>query len=379
MGIAGRQLLRVAVVAALLLVPALRPAHALKFEVSGFASLTAGDVLNGTHAEVNGYHCPCYMASYEYAEFYQDDGWTLKPESLIGVQGNLEFNRQFVATAQLVYRGQTYKTTPDWLYLSYKINQQWTVQAGRKRLPLYYYSDYNYIGYAYPWVRPPVDVYGWEIYDYDGANVTYRNEFGDWSLEGQVYGGERSTKNNLYEEQIYNFDRTHESWLHIGGGFVNVSNQTFDFRWMFQYNLINETEYPPGAANAVRDVYHGEQYITGLAFNVDDRGFLLRSEANIFMRPGENNLQQYAPSYLVGAGYRYRDLVGMVTESWYYERRTQNDPTPQRNHTHIFSLRWDFLPSWAAKMEYDIFRDNSVDNAFYGNSQLLTLSINTVF
>lgn len=378
MSIATRSSLRLALVAALVLASLLRPALALKFELSGFASLTAGDVLNGTSATVNGYHCPCYLASYEYAEFYQDDGWTLKPESLLGVQGNLSFTKDVIATAQLVYRTQTYKTTPDWLYLTWKLNHQWTVQAGRKRLPLYYYSDYNYIGYSYPWVRPPVDVYGWEVYDYDGASVTYRNEIGDWSLDGQVYGGQRSTKNNLYEEQIYNFNRTHESWNNIAGGFVNLSDDTFDFRLMFQYNTINETEYPPGSS-PVRDLYHQPQYITGLAFNVDKNGFLLRSEANVFLRPGQENTQQYAPSYLAGVGYRYRNVVGMFTESWYYERRTDNDSTPQRNHTHILSLRWDFLPKWAAKAEYDIFRDNSVDNAFYGNSQLLTLSINTVF
>ena len=369
---------RWALVSAVLWVISAGPAAALKFEYSGFASLTAGDILNGTLANVNGYHCPCYLSNYEYAEFYQDDGWTLKPETLAGIQGNLSFTKDFVATAQLVYRTETYKTTPDWVYLTYKLDHQWTVQAGRKRLPLYYYSDYNYVGYAYPWVRPPVDVYGWEVYDYDGLSVSYRDELGDWSLDGQVYGGERSTKNNLYEEQIYNFDRTHESWFHIAGGFVNMSNDIFDIRLMFQYNIINETEYPPGSP-AVVDLYHQPQYITGLAFNVDEKGFLLRSEFNVFMRPGEDNSQQYAPSYFAGAGYRYRNFVGMYTESWYYERRTDNDSAPQRDHTHIVSVRWDFMPKWAAKMEYDIFRDNSVDNSFYGNSQALMVSVSTVF
>ena len=31
-------------------------------------------------------------------------------------------------------------------YLSYEVNDNWTIQAGKKRLPLFYYSDFYDVG-----------------------------------------------------------------------------------------------------------------------------------------------------------------------------------------------------------------------------------------
>lgn len=354
----------------------LLPVHAIDFHFSGFASLTAGSILNGDHQQIAGRDCPCYVANYEYASLYEDHGWTIKPESLIGLQGDLKLLDNLSATAQLVYRNQTYMLSPDWIYLTYDLTPNWSLQAGRKRLPLYAYSITNYIGYSYPWVRPPVDLYGWEVYDYDGANLLYRGWLDNWSVEGEIYGGARATKNNRADEQIFNGDRTHESWNNITGGYLTLSNRIVTVRAIYQYNTVNETEYPPGQP-PLTDYYHNVQHIVGTAFNVDYHNFLLRTEFNMFLRPGE--AETYAPSYLAGIGYRYRKFTGMFTESWYYERDTTADDDPYRYHTHIASLRWDFATKWAAKMEYDIFRDNTANNEFYGNSQLLTFSINTVF
>ena len=52
---------------------------------------------------------------------------------------------------------------------------------GRKRLPIYY-SDFQDVGFAYTWVRPPTDLYGWEIVSYNGVNATYRGDWGGWAV-----------------------------------------------------------------------------------------------------------------------------------------------------------------------------------------------------
>lgn len=59
---------------------------------------------------------------------------------------------------------------------------EWKLQIGRKRLPLYYYSDFQDVGYAYNTVRPSPDVYGWDIVNYNGASLSTTRSLGDWTL-----------------------------------------------------------------------------------------------------------------------------------------------------------------------------------------------------
>ena len=57
-------------------------------------------------------------------------------------------------TGQIVARGvNDFDANFEWAYISYEINDNWTVQAGKKRLPLFYYSDFFDVGYAYVWMR----------------------------------------------------------------------------------------------------------------------------------------------------------------------------------------------------------------------------------
>ena len=56
-------------------------------------------------------------------------------------------------------------------------------QVGRKRIPLYYYSDFQDIGLSYPWVSPPPELYGWEVTNYNGGSLRYNDSFGDTNFK----------------------------------------------------------------------------------------------------------------------------------------------------------------------------------------------------
>ena len=352
------------------------PALALSFSYNGFANLIFGDVVSGDRKTYLNYQCPCYIGNYEYAGVYEDNGWQGNKESLIGIQSRLQILPPLSATVQLVARASTQKVTADWAYLTYNIGDHWSVQAGRKRLPLYYYSNSLYIGYSYVWTRTPTDVYGWDIFDYDGANITYKNDFGRWQLNASAYTGRRSTGNNMMESKIYYGYRVDEAWNKIIGGTLELSNDIVGFRIVAQRNKIDFASYDNGDDQpaVIYDSRH-IQNVLGLAFTADYRGFLWRSEANTF----QVNADDYtAFSYLAGAGYKWHDFTGMLTESWYYERVTTGDPEPERQHTHTATLRWDFLPNWAAKAQFDMLQyDGTYD--FVGSSRTVTLSLNTVF
>lgn len=52
-------------------------------------------------------------------------------------------------TGQLVARGDTSEVKAEWLYLSYQFNPNLRINVGRQRMPLFLYSDYMDVGYAY--------------------------------------------------------------------------------------------------------------------------------------------------------------------------------------------------------------------------------------
>jgi len=149
---------------------------------SGFLTLAAGKVLGGSRDPDTdaGFRCPCLPTDYAQGGIYEAGSMSLKPDSVLGLQGSLSLgNGDLAATGQVVSRGaRGGRVNLEWLYGTWDINPQWTLQVGRKRLPLLGQSEVQDIGYAVPWVHLPPQVYGWEIVNYNGANATYR---GDWA------------------------------------------------------------------------------------------------------------------------------------------------------------------------------------------------------
>lgn len=352
-----------------------KPAHAVEFSLSGFSSITAGTMVSGAHVDYLSYHCPCFLANYEYAGMYTGSGWSARQESLVGLQGSAKFTNKLSATVQVVARGEPKtQASIDWAYLTYNLDSSWSVQAGRKRLPIYYYSDTNYIGYSYIWVRPPVDVYGWDIYSYDGANVMYRNTIGQWGVTGNVWMGNSFNGNDAYYKYLYTGVRSDSAWHHIVGGYLDISNDIFGFRLIYQRNRISETTYDDSGVPTV--VFSNvPQQIIGAAFNVDYNNWILRSEFNMFKR---HALGYDARSYIVGGGYRLGDVTGMLTYSRYFETTSPIYTQPQRDNTRTATIRWDFRPSMALKFQFDSFRDRSGFD-FIGKGNLFTVSFTSVF
>jgi hypothetical protein len=359
-----------------LLVLAAGSACATEVNFSGFASFTAGDIISGSnHGTLNNFQCPCFVSNYEYAGVYQDKGWTADPESVVGLQANIKVDDQLAATVQLDARGvNNYQTSVDWAYVTYNLDSHWAIQAGHKRLPLYAYSDSSYIGYSYPWVRPPVDLYGWEIYSYNGVNALYTNTVGDWGLTANVWGGSQSSPDNVELTNIYTGVKTDTAWRDILGAYVDMSNDIFRLRFTYMQNKLDLTEYPNGVPTQL-DPPGASQQIYGAAFNADYDNFLWRSEYNTFRRP---QMGYNAPSWFTGLGYRLGTVTGMYTFSSYRESQSQQYPTPQRDNTRSVSLRWDFHKNIALKTQYDFFVDHSLF-PFTGSSKLLTVSLDTVF
>lgn len=197
--------------------------------LSGFASINAGKVLNGSGVEHFGVE-PSFLADYPNVSAYKEE-WDLAPESLFGLQISADLSEGLSATAQIVGRGvDDFEPNFEWAYISYEFNDNWTVQAGKKRLPLFYYSDFFDVGYAYVWMRAPADNYTWQIFNYNGVNALYSGDIGDWSIATNIYLGREDDKENTLLGDFFFGETTREIWKDIVGGVVNISKDWLEVR-----------------------------------------------------------------------------------------------------------------------------------------------------
>jgi hypothetical protein len=119
-----------------------------------------------------------------------DDKGSFAPESLFALQATAPVSDKLDAVAQIVARGKEhYKPEFAWAYARYQIDSDWSVKAGRQRIPFYSNSDYLEVGAAYPYLRPPMSVYNIPLSNYDGVNLGRGFSLGNWELNTQfLYG-----------------------------------------------------------------------------------------------------------------------------------------------------------------------------------------------
>ncbi|MBA55971.1 MAG: hypothetical protein CMK89_16065 [Pseudomonadales bacterium] len=122
-----------------------------------------------------------------------EDNYTTDSVSKMGVQFTFEVSDSIDATAQLVSKGvNDYNVEAEWAYLSWEATSDLTVRIGRQRIPYYLLSEYLDVGYAYPWVRPPIELYNIPLSSTDGLGLLYDFSLGDWNFSVQGYAGQSS-------------------------------------------------------------------------------------------------------------------------------------------------------------------------------------------
>ncbi len=109
---------------------------------------------------------------------YIDKSGTLKADSLIGLQGEAQFDPQWGATVQVVASGpRTRDSGVDaqvrWAFVSYRPNNEWLFRVGRLRPPVLINTQNAEVGVTYDQARLPVEVYSLSpVYDLEGGAFT---------------------------------------------------------------------------------------------------------------------------------------------------------------------------------------------------------------
>jgi hypothetical protein len=333
----------------------------------------------------SGYHCPCFISDYNAPGIYQTGGVQFKPDTRLGLQGRVNFPKaNFAMTGQVVFRGsRDGKPNIEWVYGEYRFDEHTNLQFGRKRLPLFYYSESQDVGFSYPWVHLPPQLYGWEINNYDGVNLNYTRQTGSWNHTVEVFYGSETHYDSGYWK-IYNGrdSKTDSKWQNILGADYAFSHDWLEGRLLYiqsyTQNRVTFADDPSLIASTYSDP--AKQHIYGLSLKADYGDWVIQGELLYINRKHDYGMDH---SQLVALGYHFGDWLPLISFANYKQQIRASIPdTPAEGHgTFSAVLRYDFSAASDFKIEFDDWRDHTAPgySSMHGNWRLLSVSYDRVF
>ncbi|WP_188149502.1 hypothetical protein [Teredinibacter waterburyi] len=346
-------------------------------KLSGFARLVGGH-LDTKAAEFKGY----------------DDGWSIQPSSLIGLQVDADINPEISLTAQLIGHADDNKDSGiEWLYVTWRPLDQLTIKAGQLRTPFFTLSEVRDIGFAYPWVAPPQQVYNGYLFDtYDGINLTwgYAGKGFDASLE--LWGGRYD---GAYDD---GFGDIEYSVSQLAGAIGRINYRNFEFRAsryrgevdlkipsLDQFaGILSQYGFSESAASLNTE---GAVDVNQLGIVYDNLSYFVRAEW-VDITPEMTMIPGLESGYL-SAGYNFTPATLHLTFA--NSRPKISSPEQEiplgvapaldalnQQYTGIFATmlrddlqsitlgcRWDVSASLALKAEWSILKGKAGSNSFY--------------
>ena len=326
--------------------------------LSGYASIIAGRVIDGDE----------FLADYPKTGVYDSD-WSFSPDTSFGIQLKSDINEELDLIIQVISNGASgYDIELDWAYVSYQFNTEFSLQAGRKRLPLYYYSDFFDVGYAYYWIRPPADNYTWQISNYNGLSLLYQPELAEWDVLLNLYVGREDSVDNELLSMLMSAS-VDETWKNMVGFVAELSKDWIELRATFMQGELDRT------VNDIITEQNVKQKFSGISANFYFYNFTILSEFNQYHRD-ESDI--HVDTQMLSIGYHINNFTPHITHSSFIQE--ENSAGGDENHeTFSVGLRWDFNKTTALKIQYDKVRDKGVNIPVLGDSKAISLGMDLVF
>jgi len=120
-------------------------------------------------------------------------------DSRIGLQANYSPAPAWELVGQLVAKRRRsdapVSEMVQWAFVSYQPEPDFKIRLGRTSPDFFLLSDYRDVGFAFPWVRPSIEFYGWEpLTSIDGIDLTksWNTRMAVWRLKA-AYGFSEAT------------------------------------------------------------------------------------------------------------------------------------------------------------------------------------------
>jgi len=341
---------------------------------SGFASIVGGKIANSPPLGFSpdpGTAPPIYIADWSNWGVYTNS-FSFKPESRGGVQAVVGFTEDLKFTGQAVIRATDTTPALTWAFLSYNLSQDWEIQLGRKRIPLYYYSDFQDVGYAYPWVSPPPEVYGWEATNFNGASLRHKATVSGASVTASLFGGKETVNESRYMLSSGQ-SKTDVTWDHILGGDLEINKGWLALRGVY----IQADPKFVDRLDASLDS-NSKMKAFGLAANADFGEFFILSEFGQNTRTYPDGTETKAPCYTFGAGYRLGKWTPFLNFAQYREITDVLGYSPVNYKRGALTLRYDLSSNTALKVQLDRYLEFN-GTAYTTDSTIFRVAFDVVF
>ncbi len=302
----------------------------------------------------------------------RSNNWAAGNDSRIGVQVSAEFTHKISAVLQVIAEYQadnSYQPAVEWANVKYALTPDAYIRGGRIALPTFLNSDNRKIGYSFPWIHPPVELYRQlAITSSDGIDALYRFEIGGAgnSIKA-IYGTNKI-------ERATSISMSNNLW----GIFDTLEYGSATFRIGYQQRIASSRNLLTGVTGA--SVQNSDLSI-GAAY--DPGGWFVMSE---WM---QRNSTTKIDAMYVSAGYRIDKLTPFLT----YSQNSQASflpgfPTPtasaiqsakRSQSTASLGARWDFMKNTDFKLQYDQVKLSDNSNGYLTNLPANAILYGTMF
>lgn len=254
----------------------------------------------------------------------------------------------------------------EWAYLSWQANDQLMVRAGRLRSPVYMYSESLDVGFSYPWLRLPDEVYSQvQLSNYEGADVVYTLPLSYGSVTFQVAAGQAKNRDYFAYDDLFSID-----YGKLFGG--NVSLATNDYgTFRVGYVEADISTTIDGVVNAfgtpiyrqLLELKKDKGKFTSIGYQYDNGTWLTANEWTTRVTENDNNAS--IDSFYLMGGRRFGDFLAHVTYA-------QLDENEGRQNSWTLGLNYNIAPTVVLKTEYKrVDTSGGYDGVFVRNKQEL--------
>lgn len=272
------------------------------------------------------------------------DEITFKPDSVYALQISSDLGDKLSVTAQVLGNGgNDFNAELEWAYVTYQINSQWAVQAGRLRTPFFLHSLYLDVGYTYNWIRPPaefntvsdlskriegIDLTWAKSFDYIDATVSLT--YGNAEVDAIISLGPSNLK---FKDVIGVTGQLTYDWLTFRGGYLEA-----------------HADVTPDGRPAPLPVNAGYEILTFATVAEWDQYSI---KAEYFNRDFPGNAGNDDAGWYLSGAYNIGDFTPHITYSTFKDDNTNSNPLAlEEFNSVILGVKYDFHPNAKFKIEY---------------------------
>lgn len=252
-------------------------------------------------------------------------------DTTFGINMGMDLDDKLSIAAQLATHPSHNNIELDWGFASYRLDDSISISAGQLKYPGNLVSEYVDVGYLYPWIRPPQEIYShtevsaaMTLESFKGARILYTGRTKHIDYDLQLYAG-------AAEEETMNHDK-------MLGAVINAS--IGNTRLLFGFNRANMEmlSYPSAPMNG--------KYMTVLSVGMTSEweNAFIYTEFVHSSTEGISLLDTHGGYITVG--YTFDKLQPHITYSFL------NQNTDAGQETVTIGVRREITPSSALKLEW---------------------------